>query len=58
MYEQTVKVDYYNAVANGACLSAAQSDGFKATQMLPEENALVLENGRRVEYEHLVVATG
>jgi NADH dehydrogenase FAD-containing subunit len=36
----------------------AHSDGIGAEKIIPEENAIVLRNGRRIEYDHLVVATG
>ena len=48
MHEQTVPLEYMQSVSNAACGSVALSDNFKATQFLPDENALVLGNGRRV----------
>jgi len=36
----------------------AHSDGVGAEKIIPEENAVILRNGRRIEYDHLVVATG
>lgn len=36
----------------------AHSDGIGADKIIPEENAIILRNGRRIEYDHLVVATG
>ena len=37
---------------------AAFSDGVGVTEFLPNENAVILKNGRRVEYDQLVIATG
>lgn len=36
----------------------AHSDNIGCTQIMPEENAIVLKNGRRIGYNHLVVAMG
>lgn len=37
---------------------AAASDGQGVTQFLPNENSVVLKNGRKIQYDQLVVATG
>jgi sulfide:quinone oxidoreductase len=34
------------------------SEGQGVAQFLPEENAVVLKNGRKIQYEQLVIATG
>ena len=36
----------------------ASSDGQGVVKYLPNENAVILKNGRRVEYDQLVIATG
>lgn len=60
LYEQSrmSKTDYFINSKLGICASAAGSDGCNVGQYLPDENAVVLTNGRRIEYDHLVVATG
>jgi NADH dehydrogenase FAD-containing subunit len=60
LYEQSrlKKTDYSVSSKLAICMSAAQSDGFVLDKYLPDENAVVLTNGRRIEYDHLVVATG
>ena len=37
---------------------AVNSEGQGVAQFLPNENAVILKNGRRVEYDQLVIATG
>lgn len=37
---------------------AVSSDGQGVSQFLPEQNAVILKNGRKVEYDQLVIATG
>lgn len=60
LYEQSrlKKTDFSVSSKLAICMSAAQSDGFGLEKYLPDENAVVLTNGRRIEYDHLVVATG
>lgn len=36
----------------GVNLSAATSDGYGVRQYLPDENAVILTNDRRIEYDH------
>ena len=36
----------------------AHSDGVGVDKILPDENAVVLRNSRRIEYDHLVIAMG
>jgi sulfide:quinone oxidoreductase len=36
----------------------AHSDNIGCESILPEENAVVLRNGRRIGYDHLVIAMG
>jgi sulfide:quinone oxidoreductase len=52
------RTDYYVNSKLGTNLSAAGSEGFGVKQFLPSENAIILENDRRIEYDNLVVATG
>lgn len=37
---------------------AASSEGQGVSQFLPNENSVVLKNGRKIQYDQLVVATG
>jgi len=37
---------------------AAHSEGQGVSQFLPNENAVVLRNGRKIQYDQLVIATG
>jgi len=37
---------------------AVTSEGQGVAQFLPAENAVVLKNGRKIQYDQLVVATG
>lgn len=37
---------------------AAHSEGQGVSQFLPNQNAIVLKNGRKVQYDQLVIATG
>ena len=37
---------------------AASSEGQGVAQFLPDQNTVVLKNGRKVEYDQLVIATG
>lgn len=36
----------------------AHSDNLGVAKFLPDENAVVLTNGRRIGYKYMVVATG
>ena len=36
----------------------ANSEGQGVADFIPEKNSVVLKNGRNVQYDHLVVATG
>jgi len=36
----------------------AHSDNIGVEKMLPEENAIILKNGRRIGYDYLVCAMG
>lgn len=36
----------------------AKSDLVGIKQYLPEESAVILKNDRRIEYDHMVIATG
>lgn len=36
----------------------AKSDGVGVKTFLPEENAVILKNDRRIEYDHMVLAMG
>lgn len=36
----------------------AKSDLIGIKQYLPEESAVILKNDRRIEYDHMVIATG
>ena len=36
----------------------AKSDGIGVKTYLPEENAVILTNDRRIEYDHMVIAKG
>jgi len=60
LYEQQRmgRTDYFVNSKLGTCASAASSGNMRATKFMPDENAIELENGRRVEYEQLVIATG
>jgi len=60
LYEQgrVKRTDYYINSKLGINLSSAHSDGFGVKTYLPDENAVILTNDRRIEYDHLVVATG
>merc|ERR1740115_5201 len=60
LYEQgRVKgTDFFINSKLGVNLSAATSDGYGVKQYLPDENAVILTNDRRIEYDHLVIASG
>ena len=60
LYEQK-RVDrarYYINSKLGIDNSSAGTDGYNVAEYLPEENAVILTNGRRIEYDQLVIATG
>ena len=38
--------------------TSAKSEGKSVTKLIPSENAVELEGGRRIEYDQLVLATG
>ena len=40
------------------CASVEKSDGVKASLIKPEENLIILENGKEIEYDVLMLATG
>ena len=40
------------------CASVVKSDGLKASLIKPEENLIVLENGKEIEYDVLMLASG
>ena len=48
----------FGSPKNSLSKFAASSDGQGVAQYLPNENAVILKNGRRVEYDQLVIATG
>jgi len=54
LYEQgrVKRTDFFVNSKLGVNLSAAGSDAFGVKQYLPDENAIVLENDRRIEYDH------
>lgn len=60
VYEQqkVAKTDYLLNAKLALNMHTAHSDNIGASQILPEENAVVLRNGRRIGYNHLVVAMG
>lgn len=60
VYEQgkAAKTDYLLNAKLALDTNTAHSDGIGCEKILPEENAIVLRNGRRIEYDHLVVAQG
>lgn len=60
IYEQgkAAKTEYVLNAKLSIDAHTAHSDGVGCDKILPDENAIVLRNGRRIEYDHLVVATG
>jgi NADH dehydrogenase FAD-containing subunit len=60
IYEQgkAAKTEYILNAKLSLDAHTAHSDGIGAEKIIPEENAIILRNGRRIEYDHLVVATG
>lgn len=60
IYEQgkAAKTEYVLNAKLSIDSHTAHSDGVGADKILPEENAIILRNGRRIEYDHLVVAMG
>jgi len=60
IYEQgkAAKTDYVLNAKLSLDTNTAHSDGVGVDKILPEEDAVILRNGRRIGYDHLVVATG
>jgi len=60
VYEQqrAAKADYLLNAKLALNMYTAHSDVIGVDKFLPEENAVVLRNGRRIGYDHLVVAMG
>lgn len=60
IYEQQrcTKTDYLLNAKLGINKFAASSEGVACQEFLPQENAIVLKNGRKIKYEYLVVANG
>lgn len=60
IYEQQrcSKTDYLIAASLAVNMYTAKSDLIGIKQYLPEESAVILKNDRRIEYDHLVIATG
>lgn len=52
------KFEMQGTPKNSLSKFAASSEGQGVTQFLPNENTVVLKNGRKIQYEQLVVATG
>ena len=40
------------------CTSTVNSDGVSASLIVPEENKIILENGKEFEYDVLMIASG
>ena len=60
IYEQQrcTKTDYLLNAKLGVNKYAATSEGVGCSEYLPQENAIVLKNGRKIKYEYLVIANG
>jgi sulfide:quinone oxidoreductase len=60
VYEQSrvSKTDYFPNAGLAFNKYTIHSGAVGVKQFIPEENAIVLKNGRRVEYEQLVIAMG
>lgn len=60
VYEQQrcTKTDYLLNAKLGINKFAASSDMVPLTEYIPEENTVVLRNGKKIKYDYLVVATG
>lgn len=60
IYEQqrVSKTDYLMSSGLAVEQSAATSDMLGVKQYLPEENAVILEDGKRVGYNQLIIAQG
>lgn len=44
--------------ANTVCKSLATSDGALAQKIVPSQNLVILEDGREINYDTLMIATG
>ena len=60
IYEQqrASKTDYLINAKLAINMYTAHSDLIGVDKFLPNENAIVLKNGRRIEYNHLVISMG
>lgn len=60
VYEQSraTKTQYNINAKLGINMYTAHSEGVGVQSFHPEENAVTLRNGRKIEYDHLVIAMG
>jgi sulfide:quinone oxidoreductase len=60
VYEQSrvSKTDYLPNAKLAINMYTAHSDCIGVDKFVPNENAIVLRNGRRISYDHMVVAMG